>query len=550
VTTKNLSGRDDLFKRADWSHRTLTRVRPIYLHRRSPSRCYTRTEAKLSKQLSANLLIPPAGGAVVRMYRVGHGDCFLLGLSGSERPVYVLIDFGYKPGSSLGARPDEIAADIKHATGGRIDVVVLTHEHQDHLNGITESRFEGLEIGQAWFAWTESASDELAIRLRKKHGDLLKLALAAHPELLAADPRAGQSLAELIRMEVGGEDTHAALGVDLPAKPPWTNKDAMRLVREASCEPPLYIYPHREIIKLSGSADVRVYALGPPYDSAAINDLNPKAGETFSSSTAGFDPPLASFAAAILERETGGRSSQPFSPRHSLRLSELHEDPVLESWYQRHYGVDDDAATDEDVIAENAAFRRIGGDWLQSAENVGLAMANSTNNSSVVLAFELGRGGKVLLFAGDAQRGSWASWASGQFDEDGEEHTVQDLLSRVVLYKVAHHGSHNATLNGTSNDPHPNLSWLGRGKFADEFTAMITAVRAWATRPEVGWDHPYPAIKSALLKKARGRVLQTDAELDEVLTTMAAHYADEPAVDLFKRRVTACDMYFDYIVDA
>ncbi len=53
-------------------------------------------------------------------------------------------------------------------------------------------------------------------------------------------------------------------------------------------------------------------------------------------------------------------------------------------------------------------------------------------------------------------------------------------MNRAVLYKVGHHGSHNATLSGTAADEHPNLSWLGQGDAAREFTAMITAVNEWA----------------------------------------------------------------------
>src|SRR6478735_979223 len=47
-------------------------------------------------------LLPAPGEAVVRMYRIGHGDCFLLAFEGDapDRPIYVLIDCGYKPGSS------------------------------------------------------------------------------------------------------------------------------------------------------------------------------------------------------------------------------------------------------------------------------------------------------------------------------------------------------------------------------------------------------------------------------------------------------------------
>ena len=79
-------------------------------------------------------------------------------------------------------------------------------------------------------------------------------------------------------------------------------------------------------------------------------------------------------------------------------------------------------------------------------------MNDHTNNSSLVLAFEIGKGGKVLLFAADAQRGNWLSWSRRTGQRRRRTMTAKDLLSRTVLYKVGHHGSHNATLNGKLGD--------------------------------------------------------------------------------------------------
>jgi len=89
---------------------------------------------------------------------------------------------------------------------------------------------------------------------------------------------------------------------------------------------------------------------------------------------------------------------------------------------------------------------------------------------------------------------------------------VQELLARTVLYKVGHHGSHNATLAGTADDAeHPNLAWMGQGSAASEFTAMITAVTKWAMeKNDPPWVHPLPSIREALNSKAQGRVFQTD----------------------------------------
>ena len=95
---------------------------------------------------------------------------------------------------------------------------------------------------------------------------------------------------------------------------------------------------------------------------------------------------------------------------------------------------------------------------------------------------------------------------------DDQTITARDILARTVLYKVGHHGSHNATLAGKPDDEYPNLSWMGRDAFAGEFTAMITAVTEWAlTKNNPPWRHPLPSIKEALEQKAQGRVFQTDA---------------------------------------
>jgi glyoxylase-like metal-dependent hydrolase (beta-lactamase superfamily II) len=149
------------------------------------------TRKVVGKKAVGHKLIPPVGGAIVRMYRIGHGDCFLLAFNGASKPIYVLIDCGYKPGSPdyINTKPDDVVADIRAVTGAHIDVAVITHEHQDHVNAITKKRFEGFTIGEVWFAWTESADDKLARRLRKKYSDRLRALVAASNRLAAADPR-------------------------------------------------------------------------------------------------------------------------------------------------------------------------------------------------------------------------------------------------------------------------------------------------------------------------------------------------------------------------
>ncbi|WP_108520168.1 hypothetical protein [Bradyrhizobium algeriense] len=519
--------------------------------KKSPKRSTKKTATSNRPEVN---LMPPKGGVAIRMYRIGHGDCFLLAFSGKEKPIFVLIDCGYKPGSPKFINdittPDKVVADIKAVTGGHIDVAVITHEHQDHVNAITKSRFDGFTIGQTWFAWTESEDDKLAKRLRKNYGDRLKTLVAASIRLAATNPSLALKMNEHIALAVGGEQP-AGSGITnaFSAAGSWTNKDAMKLFRDLSQSEVKCLYPHKEIIKLPGAESVRVFALGPPYDETALKDLDPHDGEGFPQQGRHMAASLASFGAAV-NAAPGSVVAGPFSARHAVSIDKLSKELELQSWFDKNYGLkrtaSDHFTPEQDEVPANADFRRIDHDWLQSAETLALAMGNDTNNASLVLAFELGKGGKVLLFAADAQRGNWASWADGSFKDGNETVEVRDLLSRTVLYKTGHHGSHNATLSGDASSATPNLSWLGRGDHSSEFTAMITAVRAWATQPTVGWDHPLKSIREALLDKCSGRVFQTDTDFTKMVPLDGTSKRPWAA---FQTRSTGGALYFDYHIE-
>src|SRR5437868_1518247 len=76
------------------------------------------------------------GPATVRMYCQGLGDCFLVSFprKSGEQPFRILIDCGV-----LQKTPDDeaklnaVANDLWKETGGRIDLLVVTHEHWDHV---------------------------------------------------------------------------------------------------------------------------------------------------------------------------------------------------------------------------------------------------------------------------------------------------------------------------------------------------------------------------------------------------------------------------------
>ena len=108
----------------------------------------------------------------IRMYRHGLGDCFLLSFpKGRKKHFHMLVDCGVVLGTGEpGTVMRQVAQNVKDTTGGVLDVVVITHEHWDHLSGFDEKQargvFDTMEIKQLWLAWTEDETDNLAKSLR------------------------------------------------------------------------------------------------------------------------------------------------------------------------------------------------------------------------------------------------------------------------------------------------------------------------------------------------------------------------------------------------
>jgi len=487
---------------------------------------------------AAARLIPPPNAVTVRMYRIGHGDCFLLAFPPSNNPVYVLIDCGFKPGSPAFINPSgpvisskDIVNDMRAATGGRLDVAVITHEHQDHVNGITTANFKGFTIGEAWFAWTERPDDKVAEKLRKQYKDKLLGLFAARNRLAAAEAR---KVDRFLEFEVGGDDSNpfnplgAAAMLGAAGAGESMNKISMKVFKDLAEKQNgvKFLVPHQQIYKVPRTENIRVFALGPPRDPDLLTSLDPEGTEKFHSLAMAAASAGNYFAAAA-----AGKSRSPFAQRYRLSRDAAFRDREYGNFFQDFYGRDPD-------------WRRIDDEWLLSGEALALDMNKYTNNTSLALAFELGKGGKVLLFAADAQRGNWISWSKKTWKDGSQSVTARDLLGRTVLYKVGHHGSHNATLDGKASDDYPNLGWMAGGEYEREFTAMITAVRAWAETQE-GWDHPLKSIKDALLAKAAGRVFQTDTDLEAMKIVGGGSPRDWEA---FRSRTMANRLYFDYTV--
>ena len=227
----------------------------------------------------------PPNGVRVRMYRQGQGDCYLLALprEGGDDPVYVLIDCGFKPGSPEFLRPDDtddaasitkIVDHIGESTGDHLDLVIITHEHEDHVNGFRYAEdplFDRFAIGEVWVAWTEDPDDDLAEKLRKTHDVLLLNLVQARNKMafaMGADDLAVQRIDALLGLELGsGRAGFPALAISEADLSPAARKLklAIKLIKDKARAHGRVVYrnPGDEPIVVPGTA-VRAFVLGPP----------------------------------------------------------------------------------------------------------------------------------------------------------------------------------------------------------------------------------------------------------------------------------------------
>lgn len=473
----------------------------------------------------------------VRMYRHGFGDCFLLSFfHGKKRVFSMLIDCGIKLNTKSKAVPiEDVIKDLKTTltptSGGKpvIDVLVATHEHWDHVAFFHPDEFPDFfsefEIKQTWLAWTENPKDDEAVEINSRLRDGAAALQVAAMRLKVTEAEetsrflslyGGDKIAEARqRFNSSLENVLGFYGVAAPkstsgikykknGKISVNTEEAMEnIVKLGQPGGIKYLNPGKTVDKRLVPDGVSVYVLGPPR-SGLINKSNPSSGNARESYLGIDQSGLTSFIDGTLRMgaspEQLASASQaahdgPFRLEVGTSVSTAQNDQYLSSTY----------------FEASESYRRIENSWLDVSGQFALQLDGAINNTSLVLAIELEESGKVLLFPGDAQVGSWLSWHEHQWKvtRDGKTLTVtaEDLLNNTVLYKVSHHGSHNATIKdqGLEMMTHPDL------------VAMI---------PEKEKSYPgilYEPLFDRLTELCKGRVL-VSADVDH------------PPEDLVKKR--------------
>jgi hypothetical protein len=465
--------------------------------------------------------VAPDSSVRVRMYRQGLGDCFLVSLPRQNgSPFYLMIDCGVILGT---ANPSDIMKNVVQniidETGGHVDLLVVTHEHWDHVSGFSQASDlfapagannpkNCLTVGEVWLAWTEDPSDALATRLRKDRADRVQK-LANFVSAMGSAPE----LAGASGLVDGVNEILSFFGVDAKSGTTGNSTGAALAFARGLSNRVRYCLPSDPPATLPAVPGVRIYTLGPPHDENALRKTD--STTEFYRELTNLGPASSFFAAATAARPANGSDpEQPmddfdrYSPfdkdyQHDLQTVEMASNTdsgptdLITTFFDQYY-----FGRYPDLLAADQSWRRIDSDWLGAAAEFALQLDSATNNTSLVLAIELTDSGKVLLFAADAQVGNWLSWQTLSWKiSERETVTGPDLLKRTVFYKVGHHGSHNATLKAKG------LELMRK----DEFVAFIPVDHAMAIKKRWG-NMPLPGLVDALKARSDGCVVRIDED--------------------------------------
>lgn len=504
---------------------------------------------------------------VVRMYRGVLGDCFLVTVWRGGNAKVAMIDCGVlqnvEPGPDLVAKlaaevVAEVGADalgrvegtkdavrsieadilayLGKTTGGKLDLLVITHDHYDHVAGFTLPDDENIflqptfEIGQLWLSWVENPNDPQAQALAARFSKAKQaVALAAEVGKHAVGPVSEaldrvRGLASFI-----GPVAHPALpAVTSKTK---TTTQSIQAIREKVDRRTRYLEPGQVISKNEGIG-LKTYVLAPPRTEKRLFKDSPTGkGEAREVYLTDVDEASAVAGVALAQLHGLAMAGSMAMEEGVQRLAVEDEDALdplpFARPHRRDYPAAEGGATAATVTAErpkgwdklraayedkDLAYRSLSSDWTDAADALALKLDSDTNNASLVLAFEIDED-RLLLFPGDAQVGNWESWGDQLYpvtSSGGQpQEAIDNILRRVVFYKVGHHASHNATARarGLELMTHPGLC------------AAIPVVEAVAKiqgpgrkTPRKGWKMPYPELYERLHEKTKGRIVQGDGD--------------------------------------
>jgi hypothetical protein len=475
------------------------------------------------------------GNVRVRMYRQGLGDCFLLTFpQGTGKPFHLLIDCGVCMGAkNAKARMQEVVADIANETNNKLDVLVTTHEHWDHLSGFEQAKdvWSTIAIGELWMAWTEKKGDKVAAAVLAELG---KKKEKVGSEAVKMTASAGLRLNAERSSKVNSLLGFHGLGLDQQGGGAKLEDIYARLKKQVKKH--LHFLPHT-VHTDTRMPGVKLFILGPPRDVEKIGtsdpnkhdpEVYPEARGAFGFTDAGSSAdPLFVGPFAANEGISIGRRPSPSELRvhASSARPRRQEQLTYEEAFKKHFATIDNGV--------DSAWRRLSDESFAAFEQLAMALVRDTNNTSLALAFQL-PDGRVLLFPGDAQVGNCLSWHDTDFNVGTKKVTAADLLQNTVLYKVSHHCSHNGTLKEKGLEQMVHRDLIALAPLEVSQAASMGYARTM----------PWPSLTDRLKERTKGRLLLSDTThpgpTDEDLRELSA--ADRAR---FKKQVSVTPLYID-----
>lgn len=348
--------------------------------------------------------------ATLFAFNVGFGDCFLLRFNYDKKRRHVLIDFGTMsrpPEPRPGNYMTKVAEQIKTLCGGKLDVVVATHRHRDHISGFST---EGNAIAPGDVI--KSCKPKLVVQPWTEHPR------AARDASVAPD-KSGKSVA-FARALKKMEDVATEL------------RGLVDETKGAPHQRMLFNLRERKLLSFLGENNIS--------NRSAVENLI-EMGEDAKSRYVCFgeNPGMGRHLPGVKVEVLG-----PPSLEQSEQIRKQRRRHDEEYW---HLQAEASAVRSDDDILFPGAVNIDPPEWThfgqkklreirkESLFSIVRQLDGAMNNTSLILLFTVGR--KSILFPGDAQ---WENWSYALSRKN-----VCRKLETVDVYKVGHHGSLNAT---------------------------------------------------------------------------------------------------------
>jgi len=330
---------------------------------------------------------------LVRVYNVGLGDCIYVRVPDDGGTKHLLIDCGNKYGTEedLKAAIENLKKELPRVEGTnlrRLDLLVATHSHEDHVRGFDVHLFDGIRIERLWMSVAMKRDHPQAENAHALHAFALETL-----QRLRLSPKAGMADWAGSMLALSKDDGMDALRDELPV-------GSRHYVHADTPAEQLALFDH---------PGIRLEVLAP------MNDIDHfYLGREMATSLQNFKG-----------LQEAGRTGE------ALALAQQPTAMVEPA----NVSLEDFGLLRRSLTDQALAF------VLKAGELV--------NNTSIVLLLEWR--GRRLLFTGDAEvktafkgefqeergNGSWnVMWH--KFKDDA-------LSQPVDFLKVGHHGSHNAT---------------------------------------------------------------------------------------------------------